>query len=120
MKNEKPAPQFVNGHRDLSRRYDPLTLYITLQGTVFLYPQTVLGNQWPMTLTVGAIPPTTIVAEFVPLKTAVEAGIIPESSWRPESPPSISLSPVFSIWQKTLGMTATQITQAVYGKNPAH
>ena len=115
MKNEKPAPAFVNGHRDLRRRYDPLTLYITLQGTVFLYPQTVLQSQWPGTLTVGAIPPTTIVAEFVPLKPAVEAGIIPESSNQPASS-----GPVFPIWQKTLGMTATQIKQAFYWKKPVH
>lgn len=119
LKNEKPAPAFVNGHRDLSRRYDPLTLYITLQGTVFLYPQTVLQSQWPNTLTVGDIPPTTIVAEFVPLKPAVQAGIIPESSGRPASPEQpASSGPVFPIWQKALGMTWEQISQAFYGKKP--
>ena len=108
MKNETPAkPLFVNGP-------DPLTLYITLQGTVFLYPQALSANQWPLTPTVGAIPPTTIVADFVPLKPAVEAGIIPESSNQPAS-----LGAVFPIWQKALGMTAEQITQAFYGKKPA-
>lgn len=112
MKNETPAkPRSVNGP-------DPLTLYITLQGTVFLYPQTISGSQWPGTLTVGDVPPTTIVAEFVPLKLAVEAGIIPESSGSPKSPPQpASGGPVFPIWQKVLGMTAMQISQSIYGKN---
>ncbi len=70
MKNEKPAshnPQSVNGP-------DPLTFYITLQGTVFLYPQEASANLWPLTHTVGAMPPTTIVAEFVPLKPAGRSG----------------------------------------------
>ena len=113
LKNEKPAPAFVNGHRDLSRRYDPLTLYITLQGTVFLYPQTVLQSQWPGTLTVGGIPPTTIVAEFVPLKPAVLAGIIPESA---------NQTKFTGVWNKILEMTPEQIAQTVSGKgkNPAH
>ena len=111
MKNEKPAsfnPQSVNGP-------DPLTLYITLQGTVFLYPQALSANQWPLTPTVGAIPPTTIVAGFVPLKPAVEAGIIPENSNQPAS-----LGAVFPIWEKALGMTGKQIKQAFYGKKPVH
>ncbi len=38
MKNEKIAP--LSAHSSL-----PLTLYITLQGTVFLYPQTLSANQ---------------------------------------------------------------------------
>ncbi len=104
-KNEKQASPFVNGHRNTSKT--PLTLYITLQGTVFLYPQTIMQSQWPIPRTIGDIPPTTIVAEFVPLKSAVEAGIIPESSNQP-----ISSGYVSSTWQKALGMTASQIDQA--------
>ena len=113
MKNEKPPshnPQSVNGP-------DPLALYITLQGTVFLYPQEGVSYQWPPTPTVGDVPPTTIVAEFVPLKPAVEAGIIPESA---------NSTNFTGAWNKTLGMTPEQIAQTVYvygkgnGKSPAH
>ncbi|MEG6566942.1 hypothetical protein V6B95_08205 [Thermoanaerobacterium saccharolyticum] len=52
-------------------------LYITLQGVVFLYlpPD---GRYWPSIPMFGDIPPgSVIIAQHVPLKTAVEAGIIP-------------------------------------------
>lgn len=104
-KNEKPAPQFVDGHRPNLKKI-PLTLYITLQGTVFLYPQTIMQSQWPVTITVGDVPPTTIVAEFVPLKPAVEAGIIPENANQPSYPGS---GFVPRVWQKALGMSSAQI-----------
>lgn len=52
------------------------TLFITLQGTVFLKHGTA-GRGWPP-LSAADIPPdATLVAEFVPVKKAVEAGIIP-------------------------------------------
>lgn len=112
LKNEKPAPEFVNGQRSLTKI--PLTLYITLQGTVFLYPQTIMQSQWPSSLTVGDVPPTTIVAEFVPLKPAVQAGIIPESNWRAEAPEQPWLGgDVPTVWQKALGMTSAQIDTAI-------
>lgn len=112
LKNEKPAPEFVNGHRSFSKI--PMTLYITLQGIVFLYPQTVMQSQWPSTLTVGDVPPTTIVAEFVPLKPAVQAGIIPESNGGAQSPGQPWLGGyVPTVWQKALGMTAAQIDKAI-------
>jgi hypothetical protein len=52
-------------------------LYITLQGVVFLYlpPD---GRYWPSIPMFGDIPPgSVIIAQHVPLKPAVEAGIIP-------------------------------------------
>ncbi|MGB9809518.1 MAG: hypothetical protein ACPLSA_05695 [Caldanaerobacter sp.] len=52
-------------------------LYITLQGVVFLYfpPD---GRYWPPVPMFGDIPPgSVIVAQHVPIKPAVESGIIP-------------------------------------------
>ncbi|AFK87511.1 MULTISPECIES: hypothetical protein [Thermoanaerobacterium] len=52
-------------------------LYITLQGVVFLYlpPD---GRYWCSVPMFGDIPPgSVIIAQHVPLKTAVEAGVIP-------------------------------------------
>lgn len=52
-------------------------LYITLQGVVFLYfpPD---GRYWPPVPMFGDIPPSSvIVAQHVPIKPAVESGIIP-------------------------------------------
>ncbi|MDK2805242.1 MAG: hypothetical protein PWP67_3003 [Clostridium butyricum] len=52
-------------------------LYITLQGVVFLYlpPD---GRYWSSIAMFGDIPPgSVIIAQHVPLKPAVEAGIIP-------------------------------------------
>lgn len=87
---------------------DPVTLYITLQGTVFLYPQTLSGTQWPGPDGIPAdIPPATVVAEFVPLKAAVQAGIIPESGGQPWLG-----GPIPHVWTKSLGMTASQIVRA--------
>lgn len=104
-KNEKHVLPFVSGHRPNLNKV-PLTLYITLQGTVFLYPETIMESQWPMTKTVGDLPPSTIVAEFVPLRAAVKAGIIPVSD-QPVSGGFVS-----STWQKALGMTAAEIAHA--------
>ncbi|OLZ12292.1 hypothetical protein [Sulfobacillus thermosulfidooxidans] len=88
----------------------PLTLYITLQGTVFLYPQTFSGTQWPGPHgDIADIPPTTIVAEFVPLKPAVLAGVIPVS----DNEPSGVNGYVASVWEKVLHMSASQINRAV-------
>lgn len=114
-KNESHTLPFINGHRPNLKKI-PLTLYITLQGTVFLYPQTIMQSQWPVTSTVGDIPPTTIVAEFVPLKAAVRAGIIPVNSAsrnHPTSPASPASSGFVSpTWKNTLGMTTIQIAHA--------
>lgn len=52
------------------------TLFITLQGTVFLKTGTA-GRYWPPLSATDIPPDATIVAEFVPLKPAVKAGIIP-------------------------------------------
>ncbi|MHB1629402.1 MAG: hypothetical protein ACYCVB_13675 [Bacilli bacterium] len=99
LKNEKPAR--LHG-------IDPVTLYITLQGTVFLYPQTLSGTQWPgPNGTPADIPPATVVAEFVPLKAAVRAGIIPESGGQPWLG-----GPIPHVWTKSTGMTAAQIIRA--------
>ncbi|WP_029689125.1 hypothetical protein [Thermoanaerobacter sp. A7A] len=52
-------------------------LYITLQGVVFLYSPPD-GRYWPPVLMFGDIPPgSVIVAQHVPIKPAVESGIIP-------------------------------------------
>lgn len=108
-KNESHTPPFSPGHH-ANLGTIPLTLYITLQGTVFLYPQTIMQSQWPETLTVGDIPPTTIVAEFVPLKSAVQDGIIPESDRVPWGPGS---GFVPRVWQKALGMSSAQIFRSL-------
>ena len=87
----------------------PMTLYITLQGTVFLYPQTVTGTQWPGPQgSIADVPPATIVAEFVPLKPAVLAGIIPVSDGQPAT-----LGYVSKVWQEALHMSASEIEQAI-------
>lgn len=84
----------------------PLTLYITSQGTVFLYTQTSSGTQWPGPHgDIADIPPTTIVAEFVPLKPAVLAGIIPVSDNEPSGIDGYTAS----VWEKVLHMSAAQI-----------
>ena len=108
LKHEKRVPEFVDGHRPLTKI--PQTLYITLQGTVFLYPQTIMQGQWPPSRTVGDVPPTTVVAEFVPLRAAVQAGVIPESQGQPWLGGYLP-----AIWRKALGMTSTQISDAVLG-----
>ncbi|AIS51616.1 hypothetical protein TKV_c04120 [Thermoanaerobacter kivui] len=52
-------------------------LYITLQGVVFLYSPPD-GRYWPPVPMFGDIPPgSVIVAQHVPIKPAVESGIIP-------------------------------------------
>jgi len=52
------------------------TLFITLQGTVFL-KQGTAGRDWPP-LSAADIPPDApIAAEFVPVQKAVEAGSVP-------------------------------------------
>ncbi|WP_053957939.1 hypothetical protein [Sulfobacillus thermosulfidooxidans] len=88
----------------------PLTLYITLQGTVFLYPQTFSGTQWPgPDGDIADIPPTTIVAEFVPLKPAVLAGVIPVSNNEPSGIGGYTAP----VWEKVLHMSSIQINRAV-------
>ena len=88
----------------------PLTLYITLQGTVFLYPQTFSGTQWPGPQgDIADIPPTTIVAEFVPLKPAVLAGIIPVSDNEPSGVDGYTAS----VWEKVLHMSAAQTNHII-------
>jgi len=78
------------------------TLFITLQGTVFLKWGTA-GRDWPP-LSAADIPPDAVlVAEFVPLKKAVKNGIIPVYQSQPfpdGSPPAPLL--------KILGMTQSQ------------
>ena len=105
LKNEKivhPTPQ--------NAQKVPLTLYITLQGTVFLYPQTYSGTIWlGHNAYIADIPPTTIVAEFVPLKPAVFAGVIPISGDEPSGVNGYT----DPLWEKTLYMSASQIAQAV-------
>jgi len=108
FKNESHVkPSLPPTHRAL-----PLTLYITLQGTVFLFPQTISGTQWmgPDGY-VADIPPSTIVAEFVPLRPAVRAGIIPESHGQPWI---ASSGFVPQVWQRALDMSATQIFRAIH------
>ncbi|QSO46079.1 hypothetical protein [Alicyclobacillus mengziensis] len=74
------------------------TLFITLQGTVYLKMGTA-GRDWP-SLSAADIPPdATIVAEFVPLKPAIEAGIIPVY----QSLPQVGIAKPFVL--KVLGMT---------------
>ncbi|MCL4521026.1 MAG: hypothetical protein M1415_05490 [Firmicutes bacterium] len=107
FKNELHVkPSLPPTHRAL-----PLTLYITLQGTVFLFPQTISGTQWmgPDGY-VADIPPSTIVAEFVPLKPAVRAGIIPESHGQPWG---LNSEFVPKEWRRALGMSTTQIFRAL-------
>jgi hypothetical protein len=106
LKKEKPVLPLG----DLGTKKIPLTLYITLQGTVFLYPQTISENQWPATPTAGDVPPATIVAEFVPLKPAVKAGIIPETD---NQPWTLGSEVGAEAWEKALGMTPTQIWAAI-------
>ncbi len=59
------------------------TLFITLQGTVFL-KQGAAGRDWPPISATDIPPDATIVAEFVPVKKAVEAGIIPVYHSQPQ------------------------------------
>lgn len=107
-KTEHQVPPFVDGHRPLVRL--PLTLYITLQGVVFLYPQTIMQSEWPATPTVGNIPPATIVAEFVPLKPAVEAGIIPVMS-QPMLQPVTASGFLPRVWHQALGLSYPQVVR---------
>jgi hypothetical protein len=107
FKNESHVkPSLPPTHQSL-----PLTLYITLQGTVFLFPQTISGTQWlgPDGY-VANIPPSTIVAEFVPLKPAVRAGIIPESHGQPW----LASGFVPEVWQRALDMSTRQIFRAIH------
>ncbi len=107
-KNEKT--KIISNNYPDNRQKLPLTLYITLQGTVFLYPQTASGTMWPGPHgDIADVPPSTIVAEFVPLKPAVLAGIIPES----DNIPSGIGSGVLPVWEKVLHMSGSQINQAV-------
>lgn len=59
------------------------TLFITLQGTVFL-KQGTAARDWPPISATDIPPDATIVAEFVPVKKAVEAGIIPVHHSQPQ------------------------------------
>jgi len=89
----------------------PLTLYITLQGTVFLYPQTYSGTIWlGANSYIADVPPSTILAEFVPLKPAVLAGIIPVSGGQPSGINGYTAP----IWEHVLQMSATQIEHALH------
>ncbi len=107
-KNEKT--KITSNNYPDNRQIVPLTLYITLQGTVFLYPQTSSGTIWMGRNAYPAdVPPTTIVAEFVPLKPAILAGVIPVTG----NGPSAITGYTASVWEKVLHMSATQIDQAV-------
>jgi hypothetical protein len=59
------------------------TLFITLQGTVFL-KFGVAGRDWPPVSATDIPPDATIVAEFVPVRKAVQAGIIPVFHCQPQ------------------------------------
>jgi hypothetical protein len=74
------------------------TLFITLQGTVYL-KFGVAGRDWPPQSAADIPPDATIVAEFVPVRKAVQAGIIPVFHSLPQ------VDVVDPIVLKALGMT---------------
>ena len=78
-------------------------LFITLQGTVFLYPF-VAQSGWPIGPFANIPPSATIVAEYVPLKPAVEAGILPVYNGEVFLATGIPMPPV---WLKALGIKKT-------------
>ena len=100
-------PQIV---RPIRYKKISLTLYIILQGTIFLYPQTFSSARWTGSRSdIAGIPPTTIVAEFVSLMPAVLAGIIPVSNNEPSGVNGYTAS----VWEKVLHMSAAQIDHAI-------
>jgi hypothetical protein len=87
------------------------TLFITLQGTVYL-KFGVAGRDWPP-LSAADIPPdATIVAEFVPVRKAVQAGIIPVF----HSQPQVDVVNEFVL--KALGMTEQEYRTCIGSPRP--
>jgi len=85
------------------------TLFITLQGTVYL-KEGIAGRYWPPFSPMDIPPDATIVAEFVPLKPAVKAGIIPVFHGGPQAPGTRYIEPAAL---KVLGMTKTEFVQDI-------
>lgn len=81
---------------DNSRRY----LFITLQGTVYLYDQ-ISQSGWPIHPFADIPPSATIVAEYVPLAPAVKHGILPVYGGQPFVP-GMALPP---IWRSVTHLT---------------